>query len=573
MKTNLKCLLVVLLISWANHAGWAQSTAFTYQGLLEADGVPANGTFDLVFSLFNTNSGGSQVGGALTNAATAVSNGVFTVVLNFGNGIFTGPDYWLQIGVRASGNTGAFTMLAPLQEITAAPSAIVASAALSLSGTLPSAQLTGPLPASLLAGSYGDAVNFTNAANQFAGHGSGLAGVDAASLGGVTAAGFWNINGNTGTNPSNNFLGTLDNQPLELRVNGARALRLEPATNSPNIIGGSSNNAIASGTYSAAIGGGTSNLIEAGAYESTIGGGNGNLIETGANDSTIGGGIGHDIGPSADSSAIGGGVNNIIQDSAYESAIGGGNGNVIQADANDSSVGGGYFNSVTGPASVICGGEFNGAGGYASTVAGGTGNSAGGDYSFAAGAGANATNDGAFVWADSLAYTFPSGAENEFAARATGGVRFVSAVDTSGNPATGVALAAGGGSWSSLSDRNSKENFAAVDSREVLERLCAMPVSTWNYKTQPPATRHIGPMAQDFARAFGVGEDNRHITGIDADGVALAAIQGLNEKLESALREKNEELEKLKEKAAKVDLLEERLNRLEQAIQSHDQGK
>jgi hypothetical protein len=61
----------------------------------------------------------------------------------------------------------------------------------------------------------------------------------------------------------------------------------------------------------------------------------------------------------------------------------------------------------------------------------------------------------------------------------------------------------------------------------VLRKLAAIPVSTWNYKTQDTSIRHIGPMAQDFAAAFGVGEDDLHITTIDADGVSLAAIQGL----------------------------------------------
>jgi hypothetical protein len=560
MKTQLKYRLAVLLLFSVSHAGFAQSTTFTYQGLLAANGAPANGTFDLVFSLFSTNIGGSQVGSAVTNAATVVSNGFLTATLDFGGGIFTGPEYWLQIGVRVTGSSGAFTMLSPLQEITATPSAIVANAALTLIGTL---------PGGLLAGSYGNAVNFTNSANLFDGNGSGLQGVNAASLGGVAAAGFWYVSGNSGTNPqSNNFLGTVDNEPLELHVNGTRALRLEPTSNSVNLIGGFSNNAVASGVYSATISGGISNLIESGSYESTIGGGNGNLIELGASDSTVGGGIGQDIGPGALSCTVAGGVSNAIQDSAYESTISGGNGNLIEINANDCNVGGGFFNTISAPASVIAGGEFNTAAGYASSVAGGTGNYAGGDYSFAGGAGANATNDGTFVWADSLAYTFSSTTENEFSARATGGVRFVSAVDSSGNPTAGVALAAGGGSWSSLSDRDSKENFAMVNPQDILERLCAIPVSTWNYKSQQPATRHIGPMAQDFAHAFGVGEDNRHITGIDADGVALAAIQGLNEKLENALRQKNAELERLKERAAKVDLLEKRLNQLEQTLQS-----
>ncbi len=275
------------------------------------------------------------------------------------------------------------------------------------------------------------------------------------------------------------------------------------------------------------------------------------------------------LGPEALSCTVAGGVSNAIQDSAYESTISGGNGNLIEINANDCSTSAADSSTLSRPLrTVIAGGEFNTAAGYASSVAGGTGNYAGGDYSFAGGAGANATNDGTFVWADSLAYTFSSTTENEFSARATGGVRFVSAVDSSGNPTAGVALAAGGGSWSSLSDRDSKENFAMVNPQDILERLCAIPVSTWNYKSQQPATRHIGPMAQDFAHAFGVGEDNRHITGIDADGVALAAIQGLNEKLENALRQKNAELERLKERAAKVDLLEKRLNQLEQTLQS-----
>jgi hypothetical protein len=67
----------------------------------------------------------------------------------------------------------------------------------------------------------------------------------------------------------------------------------------------------------------------------------------------------------------------------------------------------------------------------------------------------------------------------------------------------------------------------------VLEKLAELPVSTWSYEAQGSGVRHIGPMAQDFARAFGVGEDERHITSIDADGVALAAIKGLNERVEA----------------------------------------
>ncbi|HLH23008.1 MAG TPA: tail fiber domain-containing protein [Chloroflexota bacterium] len=77
------------------------------------------------------------------------------------------------------------------------------------------------------------------------------------------------------------------------------------------------------------------------------------------------------------------------------------------------------------------------------------------------------------------------------------------------------------------SDRNKKANFAAVNAREVLARVVSLPIETWNYLSQGPAVRHIGPMAQDFHKAFGVGEDDTHINMVDANGVALAAIQGL----------------------------------------------
>jgi trimeric autotransporter adhesin len=66
-----------------------------------------------------------------------------------------------------------------------------------------------------------------------------------------------------------------------------------------------------------------------------------------------------------------------------------------------------------------------------------------------------------------------------------------------------------------------------VDPRAVLRRVAGIPLFTWSYKSQSPAVRHIGPTAQDFRAAFGVGEDARHISTVDADGVALAAIQGL----------------------------------------------
>jgi hypothetical protein len=277
-----------------------------------------------------------------------------------------------------------------------------------------------------------------------------------------SAANAWNLTGNAGTVAGTNFLGTTDNVALELKVNGSRALRLEPTAGTPNLIGGSSANSVGAGVVGATIAGG--------------------------GDSTF---------PNAVTAGVFG-------------AIAGGAGNT--AGGNGSSVDGGFRNTASG---------------LFSTVAGGRSNIASGATSFAAGNGASATHDGSFVWADSRSVSFGSTAINEFSARATGGVRFVSAIDNFGNPTAGVSLAAGGGSWASLSDRALKRNFDPVDGGWLLDRIAGLPIATWSYKAQSPSIRHLGPTAQDFARAFGLGEDKRHIDSIDSEGVSLAGIQAL----------------------------------------------
>jgi len=102
------------------------------------------------------------------------------------------------------------------------------------------------------------------------------------------------------------------------------------------------------------------------------------------------------------------------------------------------------------------------------------------------------------------------------------------------------------------SDRNAKQDFAAVDAQEVLEKVAALPLQSWSY-TNRPGVKHVGPMAQDFRAAFGLGEDDKHIATVDADGVALAAIQGLNQKLTDELRQKGTEITELKQR---LDALE-----------------
>ena len=80
------------------------------------------------------------------------------------------------------------------------------------------------------------------------------------------------------------------------------------------------------------------------------------------------------------------------------------------------------------------------------------------------------------------------------------------------------------------SDRNVKRDIEPVDEQAVLEVLATLPVSTWSYKSDDPAVRHLGPMAQDFYSAFGLGDTDRAYNSIDAHGVAMAAIKALYER-------------------------------------------
>ncbi|MED0962368.1 tail fiber domain-containing protein [Bacillus paramycoides] len=104
-----------------------------------------------------------------------------------------------------------------------------------------------------------------------------------------------------------------------------------------------------------------------------------------------------------------------------------------------------------------------------------------------------------------------------------------------------------------ISDKNAKENFSSVNTLEILGKLASIPIQSGNYKEDPSSVRHIGPTAQDFQATFGLNGDDTHISSLDLQGVALAAIQGLNEKLKA----ENDELH------AKLARLEERLFALE----------
>jgi len=321
---------------------------------------------------------------------------------------------------------------------------------------------------------------------------------------------------------------------------------------------------VSSDTHYSFIGGGQNNLVGLSAANTYFGvdasAGIANVICGGANNTTVGNGNG---------SFIGGGAANLILTNAHDAVIPGGKYNVVNAA-----------------------------------------------YCLAAGQQAQAMNNGSFVWADSQNTPYASTTNDSFNIRAQGNVHldnstsiafgnqtrqmlelyrdptstFIYGIgvqtatlyqragtnggfawysggshsDLQNNNGGGVTLMtlAGGtgnlvvkGTVTQNSDRNLKTNLVTVDSRDVLERLAVVPMMKWTYKTEDSSVRHLGPMAQDFQAAFHLGEDDKHITTVDEGGVALAAIQGLNQKIEEQRAENTE----LKQQLAELKALVEKL--------------
>jgi hypothetical protein len=429
MKTKLSVTaraLLALFIFGVQLSSLAQGTAFTYQGRLGDGGSAANGSYDLRFTIYDSGTNGSVIAGPLTNASTVVSNGLFTVALDFGAGVFTGPDRWLEIGARTNGAV-SFVTLAPRQKVTATPYAVTAGG---LSGTVPFAQL----PAGILTNNQSGIV----LSGTLSGNGAGLTNVNAVTLGGVGANGFWRTAGNAGTTPGANYIGTSDNQPLEIQVNATRALRIEPnGSFAPSLVGGYFQNSVGGHVAAVVAGGGASastNSVtgdygfvgagfgnSAGFVSAVVGGGNNlapgnysfigtglqntnggdlsfigsgfaNFIGTNSPYAVVDGGGYNTIQPGSQTSAIvaghvntiqsasfafiGSGGYHLIQSNAYDSVIVGGGYNTIQTNANGSFIGGGYYHTIASTAATIDGGYNNtiGPGAQGAKIGGGYNN-------------------------------------------------------------------------------------------------------------------------------------------------------------------------------------------------------
>jgi hypothetical protein len=183
------------------------------------------------------------------------------------------------------------------------------------------------------------------------------------------------------------------------------------------------------------------------------------------------------------------------------------------------------------------------------------------DYSMAFGYRASTNgHTGAKVFSDaSIADSMQAVANNEFAVRAAGGYRFRS----NATQTTGCNLPAGSGVFSCSSSRLLKDHFAAVDGEDVLSRIRSIPVNTWSYTAEGAQVKHMGPFAEDFRAAFGLGTDDTSIGLLDIDGVNFAGVKALDERTRELQSQVDAQARQIEQLRADKAALEARLERLE----------
>lgn len=505
-----------------------------YQGRLLTAGAPATGIYDIQFSLCTALSG-PATNAEVTILNVPVTNGEFSVALDFGP-VFDGTAYWLELAVKTNGGANSFTTLVPRQPITATPYAQYAVKA-GPSGSGHTLAGIGPTVGGGVEnqslGNYSTVGGGTQ--NWGVGDYSTVAGGSANRV--MTNASFGTIAGGSG----NKVL-----QPYATVSGGDRNC----ASGGYSVVGGGLQNTnsglgavipggvrnVASADYSFAAGR-RAKAVHSGAFvwgDST----DADLASSAANQFLIraGGGVG--IGTRVPQSALD--VAGVINSSLGFSVPGDlpGLGTILSRPGySRTRVISSSWSGSTGDYIDIEVPGNDGAGNQLritsrGNIGIGTSNPTyplhvNGTVSAAfLRASANAVGTpilGNHAWVLYVENTAPAGAFNH-AAVFVGDVRATS--------------------FTTSSDRNAKTDIATVDVREVLRKTVELDLKWWSF-TNGVGVRHIGPMAQDFRAAFGTGGDDTAIATVDADGVALAAIQGLNQKLEEELAFREREIRKL----------------------------
>ncbi len=520
-------------------AACAQGTAFTYQGRLNDGANPASGVYDLRFTIYDLASGGAGQGGPVTNAATGVTNGLFTVTLNFDAGVFTGANRFLEIGVRTNGG-GAFSVLAPREPITATPYAITAG---NLSGTLTVTQLNGTISAANLPNGLGGSANTAAGlvATIAGGNNNTASGTQSTVGGGVlnVASGFRStVPGGLGNIASGDY--------------SFAAGQDARATNQGAFVWADSQNAFFDSTNNDSF----NVRAQGGARFVTSGAGlsvDGPLaVAAGAviGNSTVLGLDYHDVLNRGTKASFGynvpgsdfHGMRAVVNPGTADC---GNSGDLLVYTWECNTAPSREVMRINGTGNIIAAGSISagGEGYFAGNVGIGTSTPARKLTVNAAGYGIEHTDGsvrlGTYVQGDSGWFGTISPHPLLFFVNDSG---FAMRIGTNNNTSfTGEISTT---AVNITSDRNAKEQFKPVNARDVLDKVARLPISEWQYKTQSDA-RHIGPMAQDFRGAFALGRDDKHITSVDADGVALAAIQGLNEKFDEQTRLKDARIQQL----------------------------
>ena len=571
MNTKLYFLLIALALFVGINPAVAQgTTSFTYQGQLHDGGTNANGVYTMTFALYDDSSTSNQIGGTITTTPT-LANGLFTVNLDFGGGAFDGSARWLDITISEGGTTQE---LSPRVQVLPAPYALFANIANNLSGALAGDQL---------AGVYSNAVTLNNPGNSLSGNGGGVTNVDAVLLGGFSSTNFATLIGlyssnyvqltfdpDTGGNDliaskirfasnvsilgntilSSNFNAKGDSYfSTNAYFNGEAIFETKDSFNGEAIFGTNAyfngeaifqTNAIFNGeaifqTNAFFTGGDTT-------FETNVffqGQANFNsppLFTTNAffqanvylgapNNEWQISQMGASFGTIAISNCL-----SFLNDGTMQMAIA-----PPGVTVDNQPAGLALFGSLA----VLNGGVEISSGNISQTK--GNLRVHNGNFNLDNG---NVFIGGSVIVTNNLNCGPLAVAGNE---TVTGNVSVIGAVYAN-NLVYSMLVPVNVGP--------AKAPISSVNGQDILSKVASLPISIWG-STRDAKTQHVGPMAHDFQAAFGLGKDDNTISLVDESGVALAAIQALNEKL--------------KEKDAQIAILNKRLGDLEQIVNTFTQ--